>query len=121
MFSLENRLLDLSADFKATEDKTEKTTQDKTEMTQLQKRIEATQVTMAQHLDYFADLVISNRIEWDVMYYYITHTLRAAGLIRMGIKLEVFGPNIIKLLTVIAAHTNRSVDDLLSGEKKLSY
>jgi hypothetical protein len=86
-------------------------------MAQIKNRIEATQVTMAQHLDYFADLVLSNRIEWDVMRYYITHTLRAGGLIHLGIKLEIFGPNILKLLTIIGANTNRSVGDMLSGKK----
>lgn len=62
IFSLENRLLDLSVDFKATQDKTEKD--------QIVNRIEATQVTIAQHLDYFADLVQPNRMGCNALLQY---------------------------------------------------
>lgn len=73
---------------------------------------------MAQHLDYFAGLVISGRIEGDVIVYYITHTLRVASVISIYINLEVFGPNLLKLLAVITGLTGQSVDEILGTKKK---
>jgi hypothetical protein len=112
VFALENRLLDLGADERATKDQTEKD--------RIKRRAEAILITMAQHLDYFADLVLSNRIEWDVVPYYVTHLVRTSGEISMGLKLELFGPNLTKLLTQIAGLSGKSLDDLL-GTKKSNY
>lgn len=110
VFGLENRLLDLGVDSKNTQDQTEKR--------YISARAEAIAVTQAQHLDHFADLVLSNRIEWDVVHHYITHLIRVGGEITVYIKLDVFGPNLSKLLTLIATMSGKSsLDDLLGINK----
>lgn len=102
VFNLERRLLDLGAE--------QRSTSNEDEFSLISDRAYAIKIAMAQHADYFADLVLTNRVGWDVVKYYITHLIRIGGEIN-SLDLQVFGPNLIKLLDTFSRMTGRSSYD----------